>query len=173
MDRKNDMALYGLFIGAVYGKVNEGLLRTQGHSIRHIKDMNKISTTAIIIGIVIIIGGLFAGIPAYGRYQTQKNNNITRQQALLNEQNQVQINEIQIQQTAQLVQVEQQKADIKVVEAQGIAKAQQIINQTLTDKYLQHEAIQAQSALANSPNHTTVYIPSGQNGIPLVSTVNN
>ena len=123
-----------------------------------------------IIGLVVIIGFCMWAFPAYNRYQIQKNNNITRQQALLNEQNIIQVNEIQIKQTEQLVQVEQQKADIKVVEATGIAKAQSIINSSLTDKYLQHEAIQAQAAMVNSPNHTTVYIPSGQNGIPLVKT---
>lgn len=137
--------------------------------------MEKDNTTKYIIlgviGLVIIIGFSMWAFPAYGRYQIQKNGNITRQQALLNEQNQVQINEIQIQQTAQLVQVEQQKADIRVVEAKGIAQAQQIINATLTDKYLQHEAISAQTSMANSPNHTTVYIPSGENGIPLVKTL--
>ena len=27
--------------------------------------------------------------------------------------------------------------------------------------------------MASSPNHTTVYIPSGDNGIPLIRTVDN
>lgn len=125
----------------------------------------------MVVGAVLVVGFLFWGFPAYSRYQTQKNNDITRQQALLNEQNQVQVNEIQIKQTEQLVQVEQQKADIRVVEARGIAESQRIINATLTDKYLQHEAISAQEKMANSPNHTTIYIPSGQNGIPLVKTL--
>ncbi len=62
-------------------------------------------------------------------------------------------------------------AEIKIEEAKGIAEAQRIINSTLTANYLQHEAIQAQLAMSNSPNHTTVYIPSGKNGIPLVKTV--
>ena len=62
-------------------------------------------------------------------------------------------------------------AEIKIEEAKGIAEAQRIINSTLTANYLQHEAIQAQLTMANSPNHTTVYIPSGTNGIPLVKTV--
>lgn len=63
-------------------------------------------------------------------------------------------------------------AEIRIEEARGIAEAQKIINSTLTLNYLQHEAINAQLKMAASPNHTTVYIPSGANGIPLVGTVN-
>jgi uncharacterized iron-regulated membrane protein len=107
-----------------------------------------------------ILALLLWGVPVYGRYQTRAN-----------EANKIQVNELLIQQTEQLVQVEKQKAQIRVVEAQGIAQSQQIINATLTDRYLQHEAIQAQQQMANSPNHTTIYIPSGNNGIPLVKTV--
>lgn len=66
--------------------------------------------------------------------------------------------------------IAQKDAEIKIEEAKGIAEAQRIINSTLTQNYLQHEAIQAQLVMANSPNHTTVYIPSGANGIPLVKT---
>ncbi len=67
---------------------------------------------------------------------------------------------------------ESQEAERKVIEAKGIAEAQSIINKTLTQAYLQHEAIQAQMKMAASQNHTTVYIPSGDNGIPLVRTIN-
>lgn len=63
-------------------------------------------------------------------------------------------------------------AEIRIEEARGIAEAQKIINSTLTQNYLQHEAINAQLKMAKSPNHTTVYIPSGVNGIPLVGTLN-
>jgi hypothetical protein len=63
-------------------------------------------------------------------------------------------------------------AEIRIEEARGIAEAQRIINSTLTVNYLQHEAINAQLKMAASPNHTTVYIPSGANGIPLVGTLN-
>lgn len=62
-------------------------------------------------------------------------------------------------------------AEIRVEEAKGIAEAQRIINATLTPNYLQHEAISAQLKMSDSPNHTTVYIPVGTNGIPLVRTV--
>ena len=59
-------------------------------------------------------------------------------------------------------------AEIRIEEAKGIAESQKIINATLTKNYLQHEAIGAQLKMAESPNHTTVYIPVGTNGIPLV-----
>ena len=113
---------------------------------------------AAVVAILILLAAW--GGPAYTRYQARQN-----------AANQIQLNALRIQQTQQLVEVEKQKAEIKITEAYGIAKAQEIINATLTDKYLQHEAIQAQEKMADSPNHTTIYIPSGQNGIPLVRTV--
>ncbi|MDH4318938.1 MAG: SPFH domain-containing protein, partial [Desulfobulbaceae bacterium] len=64
--------------------------------------------------------------------------------------------------------IAQKDAEIKIEEAKGIAEAQKIINETLTANYLQHEAIKAQERMAGSPNHTTVYIPVGTNGIPIV-----
>lgn len=66
--------------------------------------------------------------------------------------------------------IAQRDAEIRVEEAKGIAAAQKIINATLTPNYLQHEAIQAQRSMASAPNHTTVYIPVGTNGLPLVHT---
>lgn len=64
-------------------------------------------------------------------------------------------------------------AEIRIEKAKGIAEAQKIINETLTAKYLQHEAIDAQRLIANSPNHMTVYIPVGPNGLPLVHLQNH
>jgi hypothetical protein len=116
----------------------------------------------LVIAAVLVLGLVLWGVPVYNRYQTRAN-----------EANKILVNELQIRQTEQLVQVERQKAQIRIVDAEGIAKSQQIINATLTDRYLQHEAIQAQQQMANSPNHTTIYIPSGNNGIPLVKTVDD
>lgn len=115
------------------------------------------------IGIVIgggLLIGLFFALPEFGRYQSR-----------LSASNEVQINEIRIKQQEQLIQVEKQKAQIRIEEAKGIAESQKLINATLTDQYLQHEAIEAQKTMAGSPNHTQIYIPSGNNGIPLVKTV--
>lgn len=69
------------------------------------------------------------------------------------------------------VDIAKKDALVRIEEAKGIAESQRIINATLTQLYLQHEAIKAQERMAASPNHTTVYIPSGANGIPLVQDV--
>jgi len=114
----------------------------------------------IAVGVAALLLSLAFGIPSYNRYQARENAG-----------NHVLVNEIVIKQTEQLVQVEKQKAAIRVAEAEGIAASQKIINATLTDRYLQHEAIQAQLQMAGSPNHTQIYIPVGTNGIPLVKTV--
>ena len=38
---------------------------------------------------------------------------------------------------------------------------------------IEHEAIQAQEKMVNSPNHTEIYIPSGANGVPIIPLVQN
>ena len=64
----------------------------------------------------------------------------------------------------------EKEAEVKVVEAKGIAQAQQIINRTLTVRYLQHEAIQAYRSLAGSPSTTFIIMPTSPEGtgIPLI-----
>lgn len=72
--------------------------------------------------------------------------------------------------TDQRLEKERKDAERRVVQAEGIAKSMQIINERLTPQYLQHEAIEAQKAMVGSPNHTTIYIPVGPLGVPLVGT---
>ena len=69
------------------------------------------------------------------------------------------------------IDIAQAQARKRVVEAEGIAQSMQIINERLTQNYLQHEAIEAQKAMVGSPNHTTIYIPVGAMGVPLVETL--
>jgi regulator of protease activity HflC (stomatin/prohibitin superfamily) len=61
-------------------------------------------------------------------------------------------------------------AKIRIMNAEGIAKAQDIIHQTLTPQYLQFEAIQMMKDVAHSKNSTFVFVPtsSSQVGIPMV-----
>jgi regulator of protease activity HflC (stomatin/prohibitin superfamily) len=66
------------------------------------------------------------------------------------------------------VEIAKRSAQTRVAEAEGLAKAMQIVQVKLTSQYLQHEAIEAQKAMVNSPNHTTIYIPVGSMGVPLI-----
>jgi regulator of protease activity HflC (stomatin/prohibitin superfamily) len=66
--------------------------------------------------------------------------------------------------------IEQKERTKREVQAAGIASAMQIIRGQLSALYIQHEAIEAQKLMVNSPNHTTVYIPVGPMGVPLTGT---
>lgn len=60
------------------------------------------------------------------------------------------------------------QAEIRVAEAEGLAKAQGIIQSTLTKEYLQHEYIDTLKQTINSPNNTTVILPFDQNLTPML-----
>jgi regulator of protease activity HflC (stomatin/prohibitin superfamily) len=68
------------------------------------------------------------------------------------------------------IEIERKERTKREVQAQGIANAMQIIRGQLSAMYIQHEAIEAQKLMVNSPNHTVVYIPSGPMGVPLTGT---
>ena len=68
------------------------------------------------------------------------------------------------------IEIERKERTKREVQAQGIANAMQIIRGQLSALYVQHEAIEAQKLMVNSPNHTTVYIPVGPMGVPLTGT---
>ena len=68
------------------------------------------------------------------------------------------------------IEIERKERTKREVQAQGIANAMQIIRGQLSGLYIQHEAIEAQKLMINSPNHTVVYIPSGAMGVPIAGT---
>jgi regulator of protease activity HflC (stomatin/prohibitin superfamily) len=68
------------------------------------------------------------------------------------------------------IEIERKERTKREVQAQGIANAMQIIRGQLSPMYIQHEAIEAQKQMINSPNHTVVYIPVGPMGVPLTGT---
>lgn len=84
------------------------------------------------------------------------------------------IAKIEKQQVAEAMEFEKLKkekeAEIRVIEAKGIAGAQKIINSTLTSAYLQHEAIEAYKKLAESANSTFVIMPTDgkTTGMPMI-----
>jgi SPFH domain / Band 7 family len=68
------------------------------------------------------------------------------------------------------IEIERKERTKREIQAQGIANAMQIIRGQLSDRYIQHEAIEAQKLMVGSPNHTVVYIPVGPMGVPVVGT---
>jgi regulator of protease activity HflC (stomatin/prohibitin superfamily) len=68
------------------------------------------------------------------------------------------------------IEIERKERTKREVQAQGIANAMAIIRGQLSPMYIQHEAIEAQKQMVNSPNHTVVYIPVGPMGVPLTGT---
>jgi regulator of protease activity HflC (stomatin/prohibitin superfamily) len=67
-----------------------------------------------------------------------------------------------------VLQKEQQEAERKRVEAQGIADAQRIINAGLSDKLIQFESIKVQKELVNSPNSKIIILGSGKGSPPFI-----
>lgn len=65
-----------------------------------------------------------------------------------------------------VLQKEKQEAERKRVEAQGISDYQRIINESLSDKQLQYEQIQAMKELAKSANSKIIVMPS--KGAPII-----
>ncbi|MFH1656521.1 MAG: membrane protease subunit [Candidatus Nealsonbacteria bacterium] len=122
-----------------------------------------ISLVAVVIAIIIIV---MIVLPQYNVWRRQLSG-----QAQLKEQ-----------EYAKQIQVEQAKAELEsakllreaeVERAKGVSESMEIISTNLenNNNYLQYLAIQAQMKMAESPNHTTVYIPVGANGIPLLKDI--
>ncbi|PIB35840.1 peptidase [Reichenbachiella sp. 5M10] len=63
---------------------------------------------------------------------------------------------------------EKSEAERKRIAAEGEAKANKIINSSLTPELLKMRGIEATQELANSPNAKVVVIGSGKDGLPLI-----
>jgi type II secretory pathway pseudopilin PulG len=126
-------------------------------------------TVALVVVVVVIFGVVLAfmlGIPSYNRSQ-----------ARANAANRVKVTHIEIQNAHQealithaQIEATRAKADKRIVEAEGIAVATKDVDKTLTPLYIEHEAVQAQEAIATSGNNNTIiYVPAGTNGTPLIT----
>ena len=57
------------------------------------------------------------------------------------------------------------------ISARGLSQlSDDLKNQKLTTAYIQHEAVEVQTAMVGSSNHTVIHTPSGPNGVPNVGT---
>ena len=126
-----------------------------------------------LVTLVLIVGlfmGAIAGFKSFGRHQAVAEANNKAHVARIAAANETQVNELRISAQAQKVKIAQQEAQIRYEQAKGVREAQDEISRTLTPLYVQFEMVDALKEIANSgKNNTVVYIPSGANGIPLVS----
>jgi len=129
--------------------------------------MKEFFAAGIIIMLIVIgIGGMMWGFPTYSVWQQGMSGKASLREAEYSKQ----------------ILIEAAKADLEsaslwakaeVERAKGVAESTEIISGELqkNEAYLQYLAIQAQIKMADSPNHTTIYIPSGINGIPIIKAL--
>jgi prohibitin 1 len=67
-----------------------------------------------------------------------------------------------------VLQKEQQEAERKRIEAQGVADFQRIVAQGISPQLLEWKGIEATEKLATSPNSKVVVIGNSKNGLPLI-----
>jgi FlaG/FlaF family flagellin (archaellin) len=131
-----------------------------------------VGAVVALVAVIGVIMGAVAGFKAFGRYQSMSDAKNQAQVALVKANNNVKVTEIEIKNQGQRVKVAQQQAQIRFESAKGVREAQDEIAKTLTPLYVQFEMTEALKEIAKSgKNSSVVYIPSGANGVPLVSGV--
>lgn len=113
---------------------------------------------ALVLCIGLLLGMMF-GCKSYSRYQKRAdvNNQIHIQQR------QLRLYDLKVQQAKKLAEVKKQTAI-------GQKEANKEIAKKLTPMFIQFEMIEALKDIAASgKNNSVIYIPSGANGVPLVS----
>ena len=133
--------------------------------------MTKTQNTFIVIFTIIGLVGIIAlgmwGVPTYQVWQKELAGKANLKQQEFEKQ-------IVVEQAKAELESAKLLADAEIERARGVAEANRIIGTSLNnggDKYLQYLAIDAQKKMADSPNNTILYVPSGNNAIPLVQTV--
>ena len=74
----------------------------------------------------------------------------------------------QLETTKQRIAIAEAEAQVEIKKAEGIAKANQIINQSLTREYLQHQSNLALQKFAEKGGTNTVVIPANMQTAPLI-----
>lgn len=74
----------------------------------------------------------------------------------------------QLETTKQRIAIAEAEAQVEIKKAEGIARANQIINQSLTREYLQHESNLALQKFAEKGGTSTVVIPANMQTAPLI-----
>ncbi len=127
----------------------------------------EIKPTTIVISalvVIVFVAGLLAGIPQYRVWSKGLAGQAQLREAEYSRQ-------VLIEEARAEMEAAKLLREAEVERAWGAAEAMEIIKKEIDDNYLIYLSIQAQKKMADSPNHTTVYIPVGEMGIPLIRDV--
>jgi predicted aminopeptidase len=118
---------------------------------------------SITVGIILMVAGAMAGMPRYSVWQQEMSGKAELAKAEQNRQ-------IKIQEAKALKESAEYQAEAEIIRAKGVAKANKIIAEGLKDnaEYLKYLWI---NAMSEKENVTTIYIPVGQNGLPIMKEV--
>ena len=75
----------------------------------------------------------------------------------------------QLETTKQRIAIAEAEAQVEIKRAEGVARANQIINQSLTREYLQHESNLALHKFAEKSGTATVVVPATMQTAPLIN----
>lgn len=120
------------------------------------KDNTLKVIVSIIIGVVILVGGLMWMLPIYNVWSARQAGKATLAHADFERQTQV------VNAQANL-EAQKYNADAEVVRASGVAKANALIKDSLTDLYVKYLWV---STLDKTSNQI-IYVPLGSDGLPV------
>jgi hypothetical protein len=114
-------------------------------------------------GFFLIVGLYMAIMPRYSVWQQEM---VGRAEFAKAEQNR----QIKIEEAKALKESAQYQAESEIIRAEGVAKANKIIAEGLkgNDGYLKYLWI---NAMSEKENVTTIYIPTGTNGLPVMKDI--
>ena len=124
--------------------------------------ITKMIGTATVAG-VLLIGGMMAGMPRYTVWQQEMSGKAEFAKA---EQNR----KIKVQEAKAMKESAEFYAQAEIIRAKGVAESNQIIGEGLkgNDEYLRYLWIQA---MGDKKDSTTIYVPIGNDGLPLMKSV--
>jgi predicted Holliday junction resolvase-like endonuclease len=111
---------------------------------------------AVVVVIVLVIGGLAWGIPNYNVYQKELNGKAQLREAEWNRQ--IAIQEAEAEKASASL-----KAEAEVIRAGGIAKANEIIAGSITTEYIKYKFIEG----LNDGNTEVIYVAT-EAGLPIL-----
>lgn len=110
----------------------------------------------IVLGLLVLIGSLMAGVPIYKVWSASKSG-----QAALAHSNYER--EVQVVNAKANLEAQKYNAESEVARAEGVAKANHIIKDSITDLYIRYLWVQT----LDRTNNQIIYVPLGSDGLPL------